>query len=1100
MKQVFSGRWIIELGIAASIGSSIVLAVPAAAQIVPDNTLPNPSNVEAGCTICTINDGTLRGNNLFHSFTEFSVPQGGEAIFNNLNTVENIFSRVTGNSVSNIDGVIRANGTANVFLLNPNGIILGPNARLNVGGSFTASTANALIFTDGAEFSATNPESPPLLTINPNVGWQHDNNQNFATGATLTNRGSLAAGQDLTLMAEQLDVQGQLYAGRNLRLIATENLRVRDSVDTPTVIAANNQLWVRGNEAIDIFALNHPASVLFSGEEMLLQSENPVLGDTHYWSGGRFRITTLDETLGALASPNDPIIRALGDVTFDAYQGSSLHILAGGSVDIGTIVITQPELGAPTDGFLQETIQLSSGTSIEIDGGAQPTLDIRAGVSTDAIGTTELIGVDPFFDVFFDTPELTASAIRANITVGDVFIAAPDGLVLLTNQYQPNSALAGGDIAITDTGLFGDGIDVRGFDEPGGAVVLDARGTIFLESSIDSSADLADAGDITLVASGDIALAEGSGIFASGFSGGNILLRSDGTIVATNSLISSDSTALTPSTRQGSVTLLAPSVLLSGEATFVTATTAGVRRGSPVVIQANDVTFDGSSILTGVEEGATGQSSNVEIVANRLSLLRGGNILSFNLGEGGAGDIAIIATDSVILDGVSQDGRVLSSLTSNVFLEATGDVGNISITTPKLTITDGGFLTSTSFGMGDAGDIVINASEVLFDGVSTQAGVVNRSGILTTAREGNGGEIRITGQTLDITNGAIFLAGSDGLGSGVPGNVIFDITDTIAIDGNTPFGPSSIVVSTLEGAEEDGGDINITTRDFFLSNGAVLRADTFTEGKGGNIFVTSQTFSLSNDAQVAAISNGEGDAGNVTVNADVLSLDQESLILTETTNSQGGTIRLTLQDLFLLRNGSLISATAGLAQGTGDGGNIIIDAASGSVVAVPQEDSNIRANAFEGQGGRIEITAQGVFGIEDRGAETDLSDLVASSEASGRDGTTQVETLGLPPDPELITLPSDFLNASQLVAQDCEQFSADSESQGAFYVSGRGGIVPLASEVFSSDDVVEDLRLPEPWTEDSPIAEAQDWFMNDTGEVVLTAIPVANASHTQCWR
>ncbi|MHC5917663.1 MAG: filamentous hemagglutinin N-terminal domain-containing protein, partial [Nostoc sp.] len=137
----------------------------AIAQVTSDgttNTIVNPNGNNF-----TILNGIAKGNNLFHSFSNFSVPTGGSARFDLINTpnITTIFSRVTGRNVSNIDGLISTLNSSNpvsLFLMNPAGIIFGANARLDIGGSFVGTTANSINFSDGVEFSATNPGATPL--------------------------------------------------------------------------------------------------------------------------------------------------------------------------------------------------------------------------------------------------------------------------------------------------------------------------------------------------------------------------------------------------------------------------------------------------------------------------------------------------------------------------------------------------------------------------------------------------------------------------------------------------------------------------------------------------------------------------------------------------------------------------------------------------------------------------------------------------------------------------------------------------------------------------------------------------------------------------
>lgn len=219
--------WYWHLGLVSllGMGGAIAFCNHSLAQIAPDSTLGSQSSVVTpqtrGSSVDVISGGATRGANLFHSFEQFSVQTGRTAFFNNAADIQNIISRVTGSSISNIDGLIRANGAANLFLLNPNGIIFGQNARLDIGGSFVASTANSIKFADGVEFSAKTPQTTPLLTINVPIGLQFGGNPGGiqvqgdgqglrATSDLIDNTTGLRVpfNQTLALVGGDLDLEG----------------------------------------------------------------------------------------------------------------------------------------------------------------------------------------------------------------------------------------------------------------------------------------------------------------------------------------------------------------------------------------------------------------------------------------------------------------------------------------------------------------------------------------------------------------------------------------------------------------------------------------------------------------------------------------------------------------------------------------------------------------------------------------------------------------------------------------------------------------------------------------------------------------------------
>ncbi len=176
-----------------------------------------------------IEGGAPRGGNLYHSFSEFNVGEGQRVYFANPSGIANILGRVTGNDVSDIMGVLGVDGGANLFLLNPNGIIFGPNAQLDVSGSFVGSAADSFAFPDGSEFSAARPQSPSLLSVNVPLGVQWGAAQ---AGPVINNANlSVEQGKTLTLFGGDLTSTGSLLAPGGTVEVLGQNVRLLDSAD-----------------------------------------------------------------------------------------------------------------------------------------------------------------------------------------------------------------------------------------------------------------------------------------------------------------------------------------------------------------------------------------------------------------------------------------------------------------------------------------------------------------------------------------------------------------------------------------------------------------------------------------------------------------------------------------------------------------------------------------------------------------------------------------------------------------------------------------------------------------------------------------------------
>ncbi|MBD2441442.1 filamentous hemagglutinin N-terminal domain-containing protein, partial [Nostoc sp. FACHB-110] len=325
------------------------------AQISSDITLPNNSRIQQQGNTFNITEGTQSGSNLFHSFREFSVPSGSEAFFNNGTDIQNIFSRVTGNSISNIDGLIRANGTANLFLINPNGIIFGNNARLNIGGSFLASTASGIKFSDNLEFSAKNPQSAPLLSINVPIGLQYGENP-----GNILNQSQILEVQPertLALVGGDVTVEGGTLSAPSGRIELGGSLKPGEIVN----------LSIDGG----ILSLNFPDN-LASADVSVNGAELNVVGN----SGGsialnarKIDILGFSTLEGGIGSGQSSVDGQAKDISLNATDAINIkQSIIQNSVDSSTtnggdIRITAGEL------FVGNGTQLTTITSGETDAG-----------------------------------------------------------------------------------------------------------------------------------------------------------------------------------------------------------------------------------------------------------------------------------------------------------------------------------------------------------------------------------------------------------------------------------------------------------------------------------------------------------------------------------------------------------------------------------------------------------------------------------------------------------------------------------------------------------------------------------------------------------
>ena len=471
---------------------------------------------------------------------------------------------------------------------------------------------------------------------------------------------------------------------------------------------------------------------------------------------------------------------------------------------------------------------------------------------------------------------------------------------------------------------------------------------------------------------------------------------------------------------------------------------------------------------------------NVELQGGQLHALGGRVELGGLAGTGTVGldnDLHLTFPDGVARADVSLSNGAIVSATG---VSATGTGGVIEVQGRRITITDGSQIKTQTIEFGQPGRLLVTASDSVELSGTSEDGKLFSALLSQTFGSEPAGDLTIKTGKLIVQDGAQVSADTFSQGDG--GKLTVLASDSVELSGKSTLADGREVQSGLftvasdpdkTGNIGDGGDLKIQTGRLIVRNGA-------------GVAVSRQVSDSGNERK----------AGSLEIAARSIQLNRGFLSAT-TQSGKGGDITLQVQDLLLLRHASQISTSAGTRNQGGDGGNIKID--TQFLVAIPSENSDISADAYTGKDGNVQITAQDIFGIQSRRKNTPQSDITASSKF-GLDGVVKINTPGIDPSRGLVALPTELVDASRLIAQNCS--SGGSQVASRFTVTGRGGLPDNPSETLSSNAVWTDLRpnLNLAATRSNsamatrgshpsaaPLVEAQGWVINDKGEIVLTA-------------
>ena len=743
------GRSIFSMLFLATINAGIVQA-----QITLDGTLP--TRIQQLENMRKITGGERVGDNLFHSFEKFSIPEGIEAIFENAPDIQNIFTRVTGNEPSFVNGLLQTAGGANFFLINPNGIVFGENARLDVGGSFIATTANSVEFADGSSFDARSNNQNVTLTWNAPIGLGLDGNNGSITvngsGYKLT-RDSL-----FSPLAKNSNLDGlQVQSGKTLALVGGDV-----TIKGGTVVAESGQVELASVDSGTVDLDISQDRLSFDYKEVSsfkdIQLSEQALVDASGMKNSLIQVTGANVELreGSVLLMQNAATSTPGTIKVDA---SDSIIVQGESLRRIPSSITTEALGSGD----AADIQVSAHNLVVRDGGAIATgtfdtgktgnIDINIAQTLQLDRTSEGISNGNF-------RSFIAAFTVADGNVGTISIAAQKlfaerGASIQSATYGKGNA---GDVNMNTR-----------FVELNGATEQDALFT-FINSGAFSTGN---AGNVNINTE-SLRLINGGAVSSDSIANGNTgnvvvnasdfievngldsNTRTPSTLTSSVTVEENEDLSLTspelppiPSGNAGSVTLKTPTLNISQGGT-VRVINQGSGNAGTLNITADNLNLDRSGRITAA--ASSGLGGNIELNTQNLNITNDSQITASAGGNENGGNISINTTNLTAKknnqitasafegDGGNVDINAANSVSLNerdsiTAISETGEGGNITLNTDQLQLQNNSLISTSAGGLGNGGNIEITAGTIL---------AINDSDITATAVRGNGGNITIT--------------------------------------------------------------------------------------------------------------------------------------------------------------------------------------------------------------------------------------------------------------------------------------------------------------------------------------------------------------------